>query len=127
MQIDQHRVCIEQTKDTTWLLMLGPIMGVKARITLEELEALIAELSREATTWRRRIIPDLYSILEITRTATADEIRAAYRRLMKAHHPDTGTGGNTERTQQINQAYAVLGDPEGRQAYDALNLERSAA
>ena len=59
---------------------------------------------------------DYYQILGIPRTATADEIKKAYRRLASQHHPDKG--GDTARFQEVEEAYRVLGDPEKRQDYD---------
>lgn len=59
---------------------------------------------------------DYYQILGVTRSATADEIKGAYRRLASQHHPDKG--GDKERFQEIQKAYAVLGDPAQRQQYD---------
>jgi curved DNA-binding protein len=61
-------------------------------------------------------VTDYYSILGVPRTATDDEIKQAYRRLASQHHPDKG--GDTQRFQEIQQAYATLSDPQQRQAYD---------
>ena len=63
--------------------------------------------------------PDCYSILGVPRTATAGEIRAAYRRLARLYHPDLNSGSEAEvRMQQINEAYATLSDPGRRRQYD---------
>jgi curved DNA-binding protein len=59
---------------------------------------------------------DHYATLGVARTATADEIKRAFRKLASQHHPDKG--GDTARFQQIQAAYDVLGDPAKRQAYD---------
>lgn len=59
---------------------------------------------------------DLYQILGVDRSATDDEIKRAYRRLASQHHPDKG--GDKERFQEIQQAYAVLSDAAQRQQYD---------
>lgn len=61
-------------------------------------------------------MPDYYSILGVARTATADEIKRAYRRLASQHHPDKG--GDTQRFQEIQTAYDVLGDAQKRADYD---------
>lgn len=59
---------------------------------------------------------DYYQILNVARSASADEIKRAYRRLASQHHPDKG--GDKERFQQIQEAYAVLGDDIKRREYD---------
>ena len=59
---------------------------------------------------------DYYNILGINRTADADEIKRAYRKLASLHHPDKG--GDTARFQEIQEAYATLSDPAKRQQYD---------
>lgn len=62
---------------------------------------------------------NFYDVLGIGRDAAADDIRRRYRHLMQteAHHPDLG--GDTETAALINKAYAVLGNPDSRQQYDA--------
>lgn len=57
-----------------------------------------------------------YEILGVARTATADEIKQAYRRLASQHHPDKG--GDTAKFQEVEQAYRVLGDPAARAQHD---------
>lgn len=59
---------------------------------------------------------DYYSILGVARTATDDEIKRAFRRLASQHHPDKG--GDTEKFQEIQEAYGVLGDNQKRAEYD---------
>ena len=59
---------------------------------------------------------DYYAALGVPRTATADEIKQAFRRLASQHHPDKG--GDTQKFQAIQEAYATLGDPEKRAAHD---------
>lgn len=59
---------------------------------------------------------DHYQVLGIPKTATPDEIKRAYRTMASKHHPDKG--GTNERFQEIQAAYAVLGDPQKRAAYD---------
>lgn len=59
---------------------------------------------------------DPYSTLGVPRTASQDEIKRAYRKLAAQHHPDKG--GDTAKFQEIQGAYAVIGDPEKRAEYD---------
>lgn len=63
--------------------------------------------------------PDYYALLEVAPTASAEEVRSAYRRLARIHHPDTsGSPESIERMREINEAWEVLRDPERRAAYD---------
>ncbi len=62
-----------------------------------------------------------YNILGIHASASAIEIRRAYRELSKKYHPDTtklGTATATVKFQALNQAYAAISHPERRAAYD---------
>ena len=60
---------------------------------------------------------DLYEVLQVRQGAEPEVIRAAYRALARKHHPDFG--GSPERMAVINEAWAVLGNPVQRAAYDA--------
>ncbi len=59
---------------------------------------------------------DPYAVLEVASTATQAELKAAYRRLVKQHHPDAG--GDEERILALNAAWEQLGDPETRRCFD---------
>lgn len=67
---------------------------------------------------------DFYAVLEVARTATADQVRAAFRRRAKQTHPDAYVPANWSNVGfiQVKSAYDVLGDPEARQRYD-LSLQ----
>src|SRR5439155_5842571 len=68
---------------------------------------------------------DLYAILGLERTASADEIKKAYRRLARKHHPDVNPGDKQaeERFKEISVAHDVLTDPSKRKLYDEFGLE----
>jgi curved DNA-binding protein len=63
---------------------------------------------------------DYYKILGVSKTATQDEIRSAYRKLARKHHPDLNPNDKeaNKKFQQINEANEVLSDPEKRKKYD---------
>ncbi|MCS7307453.1 MAG: J domain-containing protein [Aquificaceae bacterium] len=63
---------------------------------------------------------DPYSILEVSRNATTQEIKSAWRRLIKTYHPDAG-GSEGEKARKINEAYRILSDPELKKHYDTLS------
>jgi DnaJ-class molecular chaperone len=68
---------------------------------------------------------DLYSILGVSRRASDDEIRRAFRTLAKANHPDVNPGNNAaaERFKKITAANDILGDADKRRAYDSGEID----
>jgi molecular chaperone DnaJ len=65
---------------------------------------------------------DFYAVLGVPPDASADDIKKAYRKLARQHHPDANAGDAAaeRRFKEVGEAYAVLSDPEQRQQYDAV-------
>ena len=68
---------------------------------------------------------DYYAALGVPRTASPSEIKKAFRKLAREHHPDTrpGDAAAERRFKEINEAHAVLSDPEKRSHYDRLGAD----
>src|ERR1700679_876556 len=65
---------------------------------------------------------DYYAVLGVKKTATAEEIRKAFRKLARKHHPDVNPGDKRgeERFKEISEANDILSDEKKRKVYDAL-------
>ena len=70
---------------------------------------------------------DHYEVLGVPRSASEKDIRNAFRRLARRHHPDVNPGDNgaEARFKEINEAYQVLSDPASRQRYDTFGQRAS--
>lgn len=60
---------------------------------------------------------DYYTILNIPRNASQDDIKKAYRKMAHQYHPDK-QGGNEDKFKEVNEAYQILSDPKKRSSYD---------
>ena len=65
---------------------------------------------------------DYYATLGVAKTASAKDVKAAFRKLARKHHPDVnpGNSGAENKFKEVNEAYEVLGDPDKRRKYDEL-------
>jgi curved DNA-binding protein len=63
---------------------------------------------------------DYYSTLEVSKTASQDEIKQAFRKLARKYHPDVNPGNKQAEAKfkEVSEAYEVLSDPEKRKKYD---------
>lgn len=68
---------------------------------------------------------DPYTILGVSKNASADEVKKAYRKLAHQHHPDK-KGGNEAKFKEINEAYQILSDPDKKARYDQFGSFGSA-
>ncbi len=68
---------------------------------------------------------DYYSTLGVSKTATQEDIKKAFRKLARKHHPDVNPedAAATEKFKEISEAYEVLSDPEKRQKYDQFGSQ----
>lgn len=69
------------------------------------------------------MLPDYYTILEVSPAATLADIKRSYRRLVRKYHPDLNKQAVDQHIKLLNEAYAVLSNPTRRAAYDAQRAE----
>ena len=65
---------------------------------------------------------DYYATLGVPKTASAKEVKQAFRKMARKYHPDVNPGDKAaeSRFKEINEAYEVVGDPDKRKKYDEL-------
>ncbi len=70
-----------------------------------------------------------YDVLGVSKSASDDDIRAAYRKLVKANHPDLNPGDKDaeRRFKEISAAYAIIGDADKRKRFDAAEIDETGA
>jgi len=61
---------------------------------------------------------DYYEVLGISKTATEEEIKRAFRKLAKTYHPDNKQTGDEAKFKEVGEAYAILSDANKRRQYD---------
>ncbi len=71
---------------------------------------------------------DLYSVLGVSRDASASEMKSAYRKIARKYHPDVNKEpGAEEKFKEIQKAYSILSDPQKKQRYDQFGVEDDSA
>lgn len=118
MNIGCVQLELRRSGDTAKLRLTAKPFSHETPITFDELTRLVTECAHAVREWERARAENYYTVLGVARDASAEEIQHAYRTRAKQDHPDTSARDTTARMQSLNDAYAVLGDPQQRQAYD---------
>ena len=131
--IDSYREMIRYcgNDDPTTRRMLEGILAMEEEHA-DDLVSLLEELgqlligARSVTIERAVKFKDYYEIMGVSRDASPDDIKRAYRRLARKYHPDVSKEKDAEeRFKEVGEAYEVLRDPEKRAAYDQLGQRPS--
>lgn len=64
-----------------------------------------------------------YEVLGVSTTASADQIKEAYRKLVELYHPGLAAKGDPKKFQSVNEAYVILSNDQTKRAYDLLQRE----
>src|SRR3954447_10864788 len=114
---------IDMSREQSWKRCNAVTAGAMSYSGLREHELRFESSSRPHPSRRIAMavkFKDYYEVLGSSKNATEDDIRKAYRTLARKHHPDVNPGDKAaeEKFKEINEAYAVLSDPEKRKRYD---------
>jgi curved DNA-binding protein len=105
---------------------MDEIVAARTLKTNRVYESIDRTLFNQSCTTRMAVdFKDYYSVLGVPRDATDDQIKKAFRKLARLHHPDVAKDKKTaeQKFKEINEAHEVLSDPVKRRKYDALGAD----